>query len=78
MKKVPFLRILTAVGSALSAVALLDLSGVANVVSPGLAGYMLAAGPIALASRPASRSGSNSSLAATLKPSVSRTANSPE
>lgn len=49
MKKVPFLRILTAVGSGLSALALLDLSGVANVLDPRLAGYLLAAGPIALA-----------------------------
>ncbi|MCH7228573.1 hypothetical protein [Haloferula sp. A504] len=49
MKKVPFLRLLTAVGSALSAVALLDLTGVANVLSPGLSNYLLAAGPIALA-----------------------------
>ena len=49
MKKVPFLRLLTAVGSALSAVALLDLTGVANVLGPGLSNYLLAAGPIALA-----------------------------
>ena len=49
MKSVSFLRLLTAVGSALSAVALLDLTGVAKVLDPGLSNYLLAAGPVALA-----------------------------
>ena len=49
MKSVSFLRLLTAVGSALSAVALLDLTGAARVLSPGVGNYLLAAGPAALA-----------------------------
>jgi hypothetical protein len=49
MKTVTILRFLTAVGSTLSAVAALDLSGVANLFEPGVSQYLLAAGPAALA-----------------------------
>jgi hypothetical protein len=49
MKNVTILRFLTAVGSALSTVAALDLAGVADVFDPGTSKYLLAAGPAALA-----------------------------
>ena len=49
MKNVTILRFLTAVGSALSTLAALDLAGVANVFEPATAKYMLAVGPAALA-----------------------------
>jgi hypothetical protein len=49
MKTVTILRFLTAVGSTFSAVAALDLSGVANLFEPGVSQYLLAAGPAALA-----------------------------
>ena len=49
MKNVTILRFLTAVGSALSTLAALDLAGVANVFEPATAKYLLAVGPAALA-----------------------------
>ncbi len=49
MKTVTILRFLTFVGSALSALAALDLTGVANLLDPVMAKYLLAAGPAALA-----------------------------
>ena len=48
MKKIAILRFLTAVGSGLSALAALDLTGVSQFFDPGLAAYLLAAGPVAL------------------------------
>jgi hypothetical protein len=51
MKNVTILRFLTAIGSALSTVAALDLAGVANVFEPSTAKYLLAAGPAALAAK---------------------------
>lgn len=49
MKNVTILRFLTAVGSALSTLAALDLAGFAHYFEPGVALYLLAAGPAALA-----------------------------
>jgi hypothetical protein len=49
MKTVTILRFLTCVGSTLSAVAALDLTGVASLLDPTMAKYLLAAGPAALA-----------------------------
>jgi hypothetical protein len=49
MKKVTLLRLLTAVGSALTTLAALDLAGFAKFFEPGVAVYLLAAGPAALA-----------------------------
>jgi len=49
MKKVTILRFLTAVGSALTTLAALDLAGFAKFFEPGVAVYLLAAGPAALA-----------------------------
>ena len=49
MKTVTILRFLTFVGSGLSTLAALDLTGVASLLEPGMAKYMLAAGPAALA-----------------------------
>ena len=49
MKNVTLLRFLTAVGSAVSTIAALDLAGVATVFDPATAKFMLAAGPAALA-----------------------------
>ena len=49
MKNVTVLRFLTAIGSAFSTIAALDLAGVANVFEPSTAKYMLAVGPAALA-----------------------------
>ena len=49
MKHVTILRFLTSVGSAVSTLAALNLAGVANVVDPATAKYMLAVGPAALA-----------------------------
>jgi hypothetical protein len=49
MKNVTILRFLTAVGSALSTLAALDLAGLAPIFDPGVAAYLLAAGPAALA-----------------------------
>ena len=49
MKTVTILRFLTFVGSGLSTMAALDLTGVASLLEPGMAKYLLAAGPAALA-----------------------------
>jgi hypothetical protein len=49
MKTVTILRFLTFLGSGLSAMAALDLTGVASLLEPGMAKYLLAAGPAALA-----------------------------
>ena len=49
MKNVTILRFLTAVGSALTTLAALDLAGLAHLFEPGVAAYLLAAGPAALA-----------------------------
>jgi hypothetical protein len=49
MKNVTILRFLTAVGSALTTLAALDLAGLAHLFEPGVAAYLLAAGPGALA-----------------------------
>jgi hypothetical protein len=49
MKTVTILRFLTFVGSGLSTLAALDLTGVASLLDPGMAKYLLAAGPAALA-----------------------------
>jgi hypothetical protein len=49
MKTVTILRFLTFVGSGLSTLAALDLTGVASLLDPGMANYLLAAGPAALA-----------------------------
>lgn len=49
MKTVTILRFLTFLGSSLSAMAALDLTGVASLLEPGMAKYLLAAGPAALA-----------------------------
>ena len=49
MKTVTILRFLTFVGSGLSTLAALDLTGVASLLDPGTAKYLLAAGPAALA-----------------------------
>lgn len=48
MKKIAILRFLTAVGSGLSALAALDLTGVSHFFDPAVAAYLLAAGPVAL------------------------------
>ena len=49
MKTVTILRFLTFIGSGLSTLAALDLTGVASLLDPGMAKYLLAAGPAALA-----------------------------
>jgi hypothetical protein len=49
MKTVTILRFLTFVGSGLSTLAALDLTGVASLLEPGMSKYLLAAGPAALA-----------------------------
>jgi hypothetical protein len=49
MKTVTILRFLTFVGSGLSTLAALDLTGVASILEPGMSKYLLAAGPAALA-----------------------------
>ena len=49
MKTVTILRFLTFIGSGLSTLAALDLTGVASLLEPGMAKYLLAAGPAALA-----------------------------
>ena len=49
MKTVTILRFLTFLGSGLSTLAALDLTGVANLLEPEMAKYLLAAGPAALA-----------------------------
>lgn len=49
MKTVTILRFLTFLGSGLSTLAALDLTGVASLLDPGMAKYLLAAGPAALA-----------------------------
>lgn len=49
MKTVTILRFLTFLGSGLSTLAALDLTGVANLLDPETAKYLLAAGPAALA-----------------------------
>ena len=49
MKTVTILRFLTFVGSGLSTLAALDLTGVASLLDPVMAKYLLAAGPAALA-----------------------------
>jgi hypothetical protein len=49
MKTVTFLRFLTFLGSGLSTLAALDLTGVASLLDPEMAKYLLAAGPAALA-----------------------------
>jgi hypothetical protein len=49
MKTVTILRVLTFVGSGLSTLAALDLTGVASLLEPGMSKYLLAAGPAALA-----------------------------
>lgn len=49
MKTVTILRFLTFIGSGFSTLAALDLTGVASLLDPGMAKYLLAAGPAALA-----------------------------
>jgi hypothetical protein len=49
MKTVTILRFLTFLGSGLSTLAALDLTGVASLLEPGMSKYLLAAGPAALA-----------------------------
>ena len=49
MKTVTIRRFLTFIGSGLSTLAALDLTGVASLLDPGVAKYLLAAGPAALA-----------------------------
>lgn len=49
MKTVTILRFLTFLGSGLTTIAALDLTGIANLLDPGRAQYLLLAGPAALA-----------------------------
>ena len=49
MKTVTFLRFLTFIGSGLTTLAALDLTGIANLLDAGKAEYLLLAGPAALA-----------------------------
>jgi hypothetical protein len=49
MKTVTILRFLTFLGSGLTTIAALDLTGIANLLDPGKAQYLLIAGPAALA-----------------------------
>ena len=49
MKTVTFLRFLTFLGSGMSTLAALDLTGIANLLDAGKAEYLLLAGPAALA-----------------------------
>ena len=49
MNNVTILRFLTAVGSALTTLAALDLAGLAQIFDPEVSAYLLAAGPAALA-----------------------------
>jgi hypothetical protein len=49
MKTITILRFLTFLGSGLTTIAALDLTGIANLLDPGRAQYLLIAGPAALA-----------------------------